>query len=683
MSKNLTIALSGIPYGPGSSDLYWDDANNNLTVAGSVFSNDIINVKAYGATGDGSTDDATAIQAAIDAANTAGGGNIYFPTGTYNFGSGLTMKPEVRLVGANRQNTILQYTPSSGDAITGGADLLRVGFENIKFNSNNSSSGWAIFFDEGTTASFRMINCKIGNFLKGLRIDDGMQCVIDDVYINGQGKAVTGGIGVQLGESSSQSGTTWSVNSLFVTICETGMVVYAGQCGFDNIIVENATTAVKVYAANIWSNIWSAANTTFWNITDNGQFIQGFREGGATTDYVFSGNSTEIRTTIIPRTADLNASNNKANHIFFPIKTYSNGKVLIHDDASTDTSSTMPLNANFTGALNIWGTTEEELKISVPRQTAPATGKNLYVQAGGAQSTSTDQDGGILYLMAGTATGDGDGEVRIMCAGEGSTGTSDSVPSTKWKFKGDGSLEPASDAGIGGAYSLCIGANVPATGYKLDVQGDLSLGETGGVDNSFIDQKQNGSLDIINSGAAGNTGKVRINKWNTLAGGTTLYRDFIVYDGKTNEILTVDGSEGNVGIGTTSPEGLLHIKHATNSTDLSANHIFGLSTGNITISASPIAKAWVTWNGSGDAIFSAYNVSSVTSSGGTGLYQVNFATAMSDANINVQGTVLASSKGNVSVNEVDTTDITLYTRVADSGAALTDYGRVGIIVYGN
>ena len=37
----------------------------------------------YGATGNGTTDDTLAIQKAINAAETAGGGIVYFPTGTY------------------------------------------------------------------------------------------------------------------------------------------------------------------------------------------------------------------------------------------------------------------------------------------------------------------------------------------------------------------------------------------------------------------------------------------------------------------------------------------------------------------------------------------------------------------------------------------------------------------------
>ena len=40
-------------------------------------------VKAYGATGDGKTLDTDAINKAIEAANAAGGGMVFFPAGTY------------------------------------------------------------------------------------------------------------------------------------------------------------------------------------------------------------------------------------------------------------------------------------------------------------------------------------------------------------------------------------------------------------------------------------------------------------------------------------------------------------------------------------------------------------------------------------------------------------------------
>ena len=104
-----------------------------------------------------------------------------------------------------------------------------------------------------------------------------------------------------------------------------------------------------------------------------------------------------------------------------------------------------------------------------------------------------------------------------------------------------------------------IGTDNPATNFKLDVNGDLSLGELGGSDNTYIDQKQNGQLDIINSGRSANNGRVRINKTNSISGDTTYFRDFEVYDGKDNLVLLVDGSSSRIGIGTDNPQEKLHI----------------------------------------------------------------------------------------------------------------------------
>ena len=99
------------------------------------------------------------------------------------------------------------------------------------------------------------------------------------------------------------------------------------------------------------------------------------------------------------------------------------------------------------------------------------------------------------------------------------------------------------------------------------------------------------------------------------------------------------------------------------------------------VSATNTAKAWVTWNGTTDAIFLAYNVSSVTSSS-TGIYEVNFTTSMSNADICVVGSVLASTKGVVACNDVTADTVDVNTREA-STETYTDYGRVGIVVYCN
>lgn len=67
------------------------------------------NVKAYGAVGDGSTDDAPAINAAVAAAAAAGGGVVYIPANTYALASGIVITADgIRILGDGRGATILK-----------------------------------------------------------------------------------------------------------------------------------------------------------------------------------------------------------------------------------------------------------------------------------------------------------------------------------------------------------------------------------------------------------------------------------------------------------------------------------------------------------------------------------------------------------------------------------------------
>lgn len=79
---------------------------------------DILNVRWFGAVGDGNVNDRSAIQSAIDAASSRGGGTVFIPSMTYNITSGtngLTLRSNVKLFGPG---SIIKYasTPSSSYA---------------------------------------------------------------------------------------------------------------------------------------------------------------------------------------------------------------------------------------------------------------------------------------------------------------------------------------------------------------------------------------------------------------------------------------------------------------------------------------------------------------------------------------------------------------------------------------
>lgn len=75
----------------------------------------------WGAKGDDSTDDTSAIQAAIDAIHGEGGGIVYIPAGTYQV-STLNLRENVQIIGAGRGATILKSKENAHEnSVTGNA----------------------------------------------------------------------------------------------------------------------------------------------------------------------------------------------------------------------------------------------------------------------------------------------------------------------------------------------------------------------------------------------------------------------------------------------------------------------------------------------------------------------------------------------------------------------------------
>jgi len=106
---------------------------------------DFVSVKDFGATGNGSTDDTAAIQAAIDAISSSGG-TAFFPSGDYAVASSLTLKSYVRLVGVGRGSRLLWTGGASTMITTNSAGvLIQAGMSDLAIDTVGASKGIELY----------------------------------------------------------------------------------------------------------------------------------------------------------------------------------------------------------------------------------------------------------------------------------------------------------------------------------------------------------------------------------------------------------------------------------------------------------------------------------------------------------------------------------------------------------
>lgn len=139
------------------------------STAASTLGYAVYNVKeaAYGAVGDGVTDDTAAIQVAIDAANAAGGGIIYFPDGTYLISSHLSLYSNISVF--SDPGAIIRAQTAFNDKIlyalgTIASHLSNIRLYNLTIQGNGASdtqsSNEFVYIDNLWISNCRVIDTK-------------------------------------------------------------------------------------------------------------------------------------------------------------------------------------------------------------------------------------------------------------------------------------------------------------------------------------------------------------------------------------------------------------------------------------------------------------------------------------------------------------------------------------------
>lgn len=189
-------ATDGIPPGNDPGDvLTWDgDSWEPEPPSGgsSTFPWFIVTDPAYGAVGDGSTNDTAAINLAIAALNSAGGGVLYFPHGTYLCSSALTAITVPCVVQGDGAAPISNYMAGTGsNVLQSSATAALFTFSDSGWRMNDialtntnggtPSAGAAIVSATGYFA--RLDNVGIDGFYDNIDISDGAGWSLNDCFI--------------------------------------------------------------------------------------------------------------------------------------------------------------------------------------------------------------------------------------------------------------------------------------------------------------------------------------------------------------------------------------------------------------------------------------------------------------------------------------------------------------------
>lgn len=163
-------------------------------------------VKRYGAVGDGTTDDTTAINNAL----ASGAKALWFPAGTYKVTGALTIANNVRWYGEGYEASIISST-YNGFIATVVASNKRLAAFDMAFvdASTNAASGGFSLYD---TAGYGFHRCRFYNFAKeGLRLSQAVQVTIDDCIFDTCGKATTSTVTIT---NATPGVVTWAAHGL-------------------------------------------------------------------------------------------------------------------------------------------------------------------------------------------------------------------------------------------------------------------------------------------------------------------------------------------------------------------------------------------------------------------------------------------------------------------------------------
>lgn len=307
--------------------LYWSrttglNLTTGLAVAGPLQANGVINVKTYGATGDGATNDTAAIAAAV-AALPSSNAVLYFPSGTYITDAiTITGKTGLSVIGdgngvttlkGRTGNRVLVISTTTGCTVRGigfngncttrtaGQQAVVIDASNLLFTENSiiNSGEFAIMIgDNAAVNNVRVIGNYIGNnYADGINIRAVTDFVVADNVVNGaDDDCIAIGYSVVAGYAAHGVVSGNSVKARTDLGTNFGRGIWVGPAS-DILVVGNNVDTVKqtgIYVNNDGTGVRPTRITIRANKVRNVAINSGHGIEATTTAYVsIEGNTVE------------------------------------------------------------------------------------------------------------------------------------------------------------------------------------------------------------------------------------------------------------------------------------------------------------------------------------------------------------------------------------------------------
>lgn len=296
-----TADAVNVTYAPASGS--GTDVQTRLRSIDNRLSSLVVSVKdaPYSATGDGSTDDASAINAAATAVDAAGGGQLFFPPGTYVLGDDVEITRLVEPVGCGPGASILQSTTGKALKLKGSGGNWSHTIRGLCFD------GVQVLYGE-TNADLAqgaaLKDCEVKNADVGVRyVYNAFLNTIDNCMIH---DCATAGVEYDLATGGVSSGAKQVISNSALFNLPTGIVFYGGPGGFDlyvtNTDIEHideagvktvGATEDSIFLDNVHFELYDAA--AYFVVNDGAHvFIDGFWALSATEAAWFQNASGEI-----------------------------------------------------------------------------------------------------------------------------------------------------------------------------------------------------------------------------------------------------------------------------------------------------------------------------------------------------------------------------------------------------